>query len=129
MSDSWTKLHEQWWNGIVDGYPMQVDIWRDSEDLIFRSYAKSWRMLVEAIAAAQLAAQQSADPAALIRSWNDAQREAWRNWLAVASGFQPDGWPHQWQNAGSQMMSALHDAAISLVAAEAEWVREWNAGG
>ena len=107
--------------------PVMTDWTRDARRLIDQwAEAQSAWWHAETVAAWRESAYRVVDAHAHVEGWwTDAQRKAWQDALARASGF-PDGGSGDGRAAGERMIASLTEAAEDLVRAQADWARVWH---
>lgn len=142
---AWTETQQKMWNSWLEmaqqasGQALEpaavwqksIETWEQSVQNTLEAQSKWTQMWAESLSntigvpkeIAQLA-QQAQE---MNQNWNQAQRQLWQSWFALAKNIDPASMSNSWETEGKKAFETWQETAQKMMNAQAEWSKMWNA--
>ena len=142
---TWTNTQQKMWNSWLEMaqqaseqalkpnamWQKSIDVWEQSVESTLDAQSKWTQMWAESLSntvgvpkeIAQLA-QQAQE---MNQGWNQAQRQLWQSWFALAKNIDPASMSNSWETEGKKAFETWQETVEKMMKAQAEWSETWNA--
>jgi hypothetical protein len=128
--DRWVEAQRAWWAQVSDASGSATPGGASGTDDAVRQAVDAWRTATHQVVDAQAQALLGAlsrpaghDAGELVRTWTDAQRKMWQDWIAAFGGTTPGATD---SDPGGRLLESLREAAEHLVRSQGEWAKAWT---
>ncbi|NIR29860.1 MAG: hypothetical protein GWN84_11225 [Gammaproteobacteria bacterium] len=144
MMQSWTETQQKMWSNWLqsieqlgkapgaDLWDKTVDTWQQSVNKTLEAQAEwteAWAARFGEIEGAPKEVNDWAkEGQAMMRRWNEAQRELWDQWFDVVRKARPEGALGQ-KGSGDDIIRAWQDTARKAMQTQMQWATAWTGRG